>query len=112
MPLKESRLQRVYELLDELSDAERMQVLGRIAVRVDNAGPRIKRKSGVCGGNACVAGTRIPVWLLVRARQLGGSEEEILADYPALDRDDLNSAWAYYALHREEIAQQIASNEN
>ena len=33
---------------------------------------------GVCGGAPCVVRTRIPVWVLVRARQLGVSDEEIL----------------------------------
>ena len=107
-----SRLQRVYELLDGLSDAEKVRVFGRLAFCVEDAPPRIERTSGVCGGDACVAGTRIPVWLLVRARQLGGSEEEILADYPSLNRDDLAHAWAYYALHRADITQQIASQDN
>ena len=74
--------------------------------------PSIERTPGVCGGEACVAGTRIPVWVLARARQLGGTEEEILADYPCLSRSGLNAAWAYCALHRADIAQQIESNES
>lgn len=66
---------------------------------------------GVCGGDACVAHTRIPVWALVRARQLGVSDDEILADYPALSHHDIDNAWAYYKLHQAEIERQIASNE-
>lgn len=67
---------------------------------------------GVCGGDACIARTRIPVWTIVRAHQLGGSDEEILEDYPALSHHDLANAWAYYELHRADIDQQIASNES
>ena len=74
--------------------------------------PGIERTPGVCGGEARVAGTRIPVWVLARARQLGGTEEEILADYPSLSRSGLNAAWAYCALHRADIAQQIEINES
>ena len=74
--------------------------------------PGIERTHGVCGGEACVAGTRVPVWVLARARQLGGTEEEILADYPSLSRSDLNAAWAYCALHGAAIEQQIESNES
>ena len=74
--------------------------------------PGIVRTRGVCGGEACVAGTRIPVWVLARARQLGGTEEEILADYPSLSRSDLNAAWAYCALHRADVEHQIESNES
>jgi hypothetical protein len=35
------------------------------------SGKRITKTSGVCGGEACIAGTRIAVWLLVEAQQLG-----------------------------------------
>ena len=66
---------------------------------------------GVCGGDACVARTRIPVWALVRAHQVGVSDDEILEDYPGLSRHDIDNARAYYDLRQAEIEQQIASNE-
>ena len=99
-----SKLQTVCNLIDELSRAEKAEALRRIVVI-----PGIERASAAA---ARVARTRIPVWVLVRARQLGGSEEEILRDYPALIRDDLDNAWAYYALNRDDICQQIESNES
>ena len=102
-----SKLQTVCDLIDELSRAEKAEALRRIVVISG-----IEREHGVCGGVARVARTRIPVWVLVRARQLGGSEEEILRGYPTLSRDDLDNAWAYYALHRDDIYQQIESNES
>ena len=71
----------------------------------------IERTPGVCGGDACVVYTRIPIWVLVRAHQLGVSDDEILADYPALNHHDIDNAWAYYKLHQAEIERQIASNE-
>jgi uncharacterized protein (DUF433 family) len=40
--------------------------------------------------------TRIPVWVLVRSRQLGVSEADLLRSYPALHAEDLANAWAYY----------------
>jgi uncharacterized protein (DUF433 family) len=55
--------------------------------------------------------TRIPVWTLVRARQLGVSDGEILSAYPTLRAEDLANAWAYWRAHREEIEQQIRENE-
>ena len=72
----------------------------------------IERIPGVCGGDACVVRTRIPVWVLIRAHQLGGSDETILEDYPSLSHHDLDSAWNYYELHRADIDQQIANNES
>ena len=72
----------------------------------------IERTPGVCGGDPCVRRTRIPVWLLVRAQQLGSSDEDILVDYPTLSHQDLDNAWHYYKQHRADIDQQIADNES
>ena len=65
---------------------------------------------GVCGGDACIAGTRIPVWLLELARRTGVSEEELLEGYPSLRRENLAEAFAYAQLHAEEIEAQIRDN--
>ena len=73
--------------------------------------PGIECTPGVCGGDPCIARTRISVWVLVRARQLGISDEELLESYPTLNQYDLDNAWAYYELHQADIEQQIASNE-
>ena len=71
----------------------------------------IDSNPAVCGGAPCILRTRIPVWLLVQARQLGTSEADILRSYPTLTAQDLTNAWAYYRSHREEIEQQIDENE-
>jgi uncharacterized protein (DUF433 family) len=63
----------------------------------------IERTEGVCGGSARVVGTRIPVWQLVAARNLGVSEAQLLIDYPALRAEDLVNAWSYARSHLEEI---------
>ena len=39
---------------------------------------RITKTLGVCGGDACIRGHRIPVWVLVGYRKLGASDAEIL----------------------------------
>jgi Protein of unknown function (DUF433) len=44
--------------------------------------------------------TRVPVWLLVRARQLGTTQAELLRSYPSLRAEDLANAWAYYRGYR------------
>ena len=73
--------------------------------------PGIDTTPGVCGGEACIAKTRIPVWLLVQARRLGASEADLLRNYPSLCAEDLASAWVYAEAHQYEIDQQIADNE-
>jgi type III restriction enzyme len=71
----------------------------------------IQKTPGVCGGRACVQGHRIPVWGLVRYRQLAMSDVEILKAYPMLTPADLQAAWEYYAANRVEIDHDIAENE-
>ena len=64
---------------------------------------RITKVAGVCGGRASVAGHRIPIWGLVRYRQLGLSDSKILEAYPSIEAADLEAAWEHYAIHRDEI---------
>jgi uncharacterized protein (DUF433 family) len=71
----------------------------------------IEKTPGVCGGAARVGGTRIPVWQLVEARNLGVSEAQLLIDYPRLRAVNLVDAWAYAENHPDEIATQIQQNE-
>lgn len=69
---------------------------------------RIERTPGVCGGRSRIAGTRIPVWTIVRYQQDGATTEEILRSFPSLDKADVGAAAAYYAAHRKEIDADIA----
>jgi uncharacterized protein (DUF433 family) len=71
----------------------------------------IERTPGVCGGDACIAGTRIPVWVLEGFRRLGWTEAKILANYPTLRAANLVDAWAYVDTHRQEIDEAIRQNE-
>lgn len=65
----------------------------------------------MCGGEPCIVRTRIPVWLLERARRLGTSEAELLRAYPTLRAEDLANAWAYVRSHGDEITRRIEENE-
>ncbi|MBF0101777.1 MAG: DUF433 domain-containing protein [Desulfobacterales bacterium] len=69
--------------------------------------PGIESIPTVCGGEPCIVRTRIPVWLLVQAKQLGTTDGELLQWYPTLRVEDLVNAWAYFRSHRDEIIQQI-----
>ncbi len=73
--------------------------------------PGIEKTPGVCGGSACLANTRMPVWLLAQARRGGVSEADLLLDYPALRAEDLVNAWAYVSTHQAEIEEDIRQNE-
>ncbi len=74
-------------------------------------GSGIETTPGVCGGDPCIACTRIPVWLLESYRRLGMPESEILSNYPTLRAVDLVNAWAYVDAHSDEIERQIRDNE-
>jgi uncharacterized protein (DUF433 family) len=71
----------------------------------------ITKQPDRCGGDACIRESRIPVWVLVNYRRLGGSDAQLLRDYPSLKPADLEAAWQYAAAHAEEIDRAIRENE-
>jgi uncharacterized protein (DUF433 family) len=58
---------------------------------------RITMDPAVCHGKPCVRGLRYPVETLLELLSSGMTHEEILADYPDLERDDLLAVLAYAA---------------
>lgn len=106
-----SALHDLEKLLEKLTRSEKAQVLQWIVRDLGDAFPGVESTPGVCGGEACIVRTRIPVWLLVQARRLGTSEADLLRAYPTLRAEDLANAWAYYRAHRDEIDRQISEHE-
>jgi uncharacterized protein (DUF433 family) len=66
----------------------------------------------VCGGEARITNTRIPVSMLENYRRLGLSEEQLLESFPGLGPEDLANAWHYVRFHREQIDRWIEENES
>lgn len=95
-----------------LAPREKAQVIQLLAQSLEHSWRGIEKTPGVCGGDACIVGTRIPVWVLVNARRLGISETELLRDYPALSATDLANAWVYASGYAEEIEAAIQENED
>jgi uncharacterized protein (DUF433 family) len=104
-------LRQVEELLPCLSRAEKAQLLRLVVQELDDAFPGIDSSPGVCGGEACIVRTRVPVWALEQSRRLGMSEDQLLRSYPTLRAEDLVNAWAYVRSHRVEIEDDIRENE-
>src|SRR6478672_7321298 len=104
-------LQEAEEALSRMTRAEKAQVLQWVVQDLGDAFPGIENNPDVSGGESCIVRTRIPVWLLVQARNLGTTEADLLRSYPTLRAEDLTNAWAYYRSHREEIDAQIHENE-
>jgi uncharacterized protein (DUF433 family) len=104
-------LQELEAQLLALTPTEQAEAI-QILTRALGSGTRgITNTPGVCGGEACIEQTRIPVWLLVSYRQQGSSDAELLGFYPHLSAADLVNAWAYAETHSEEIAAAIHKNE-
>ena len=104
-------LEKSSELLAQMSRAEKAQLLQWAAQDVAAAWPGVESLAEVCGGEACIVRTRIPVWLLEHARRLGASEAKLLRDYPTIAAQDLVNAWGYARANRAEIDAAIAANE-
>lgn len=56
-------------------------------------------------GEPCIAGTRIPVRMIVGSLADGLTGEQVVAEYPQLSLEDVYSALAYAAevLHQESL---------
>jgi uncharacterized protein (DUF433 family) len=59
--------------------------------------PRITSDPKVCGGDPCVAGTRIPVHIVLSHLAGGDSLETILDNFPTLKREDISACLEFAA---------------
>lgn len=58
---------------------------------------RITFDPEILGGRACIRGMRIPVSVIVRQIANGATWEEVLVDYPDLEREDIEQSLGYAA---------------
>jgi uncharacterized protein (DUF433 family) len=58
---------------------------------------RITADPEILGGKACIRGMRISVSLVVNLVASGMTSDEIMADYPDLEPDDIRQALQYAA---------------
>ena len=58
---------------------------------------RIQVDPAIHHGDACIAGTRVPVSVIVGSVAEGDSWDQILASYPQLTRADIQAALQYAA---------------
>jgi uncharacterized protein (DUF433 family) len=62
----------------------------------------ITRDAGICGGEPVVTGTRVTVRTILASLAEGMTDEEILAEFPTLDRHALRAVIAFAAVSAEE----------
>jgi uncharacterized protein (DUF433 family) len=66
---------------------------------------RIIVDPNICFGKPVIRGTRIWVALIVENLAEGLTEDELLQEYPGLERDDIRAALAYAAeISRERVS--------
>jgi uncharacterized protein (DUF433 family) len=63
---------------------------------------RISQQPGIMGGKACILGTRVTVGMIVGQISSGATVDDVLADYPYLQRGDIMQALRYAAWLAEE----------
>ena len=56
---------------------------------------RITMMPGVCGGRPCIRGLRIRVKDVLELLAAGATREELLDDYPYLEKDDIAAVLEY-----------------
>ena len=69
---------------------------------------RITVEPGKCGGRPCIRGMRMRVTDILQLLSADASYEEILEDYPDLERDDILAAIAYAARQTDHVVLQSA----
>lgn len=90
-----------------LTPAEKAEAIRILTESINKSWRGITKKDGVMGGDACIAGTRIPVWLLVSYRRQGATDAYILDAYPQLSAADLVNVWAYAEAYSDELEKAI-----
>ena len=63
---------------------------------------RITQQPDVMGGKPCIRGMRVTVGMIVGQIGAGRSIDQLLADYPYLQREDIMQALRYAAWRSEE----------
>ncbi len=63
---------------------------------------RITQQPAVMAGKACIRGMRVTVGMVVSQIAVGRSVDDVLADYPYLEREDVMQALRYAAWRADE----------
>ncbi len=99
---------RDYDRVLRLARLRRQSVGDVLADLAAQPAFQIERTPGVQGGEACIVGTRVPVWVLAAMHRRGDTAEEIMEAYPNLTAAQIHAALSYYYDHRDEIDAVIA----
>jgi uncharacterized protein (DUF433 family) len=107
MTLKELETQ-----LLALNPVEKAEIIQVLTQSLGSGSRGITKTPGVMGGDACIADTRLPVWLFVSLRHQGATDAELFNAYPQLTAADLVNVWAYAEAHPDEIETALQEQED
>ena len=68
---------------------------------------RISIDPQICHGQACVKGTRVPVYQIVKMLANGDTADDLLREYPSLKQEDIWACLDYTASLAEEYISPI-----
>lgn len=74
-----------------------------MATMAHQATERITHDAAVMGGRPCIRGMRVTVGAIVGLLATGKTEDEVLAAYPYIEREDIHAALAFAAWRSEEV---------
>jgi len=72
---------------------------------------RITQNPAVMGGKPCIRGMRVTVGMIVGQIGAGVSSEELLSDYPYLEKEDIMQALRYAADIDKGVLVTVSENE-
>jgi uncharacterized protein (DUF433 family) len=76
--------------------------MGGATGKLKNYEERIVRDKRICGGEPVFKGTRVTLRTVLASLADGDSAEEVLADFPSLQAEDVHAAIAFAAASAEE----------
>ena len=70
---------------------------------------RISINPEVRSGKPCIRGTRITVYDILEYFAGGMTEDQILEDFPSLEREDIRATLAFAAVRERRLASSVAA---
>jgi len=77
---------------------------GIMVLDMANLNPRITVEPGKMGGKPCIRGLRFTVYDMASYLASGMSEDEILKDFPYLEKEDFQAVYEFFASIPERIS--------
>jgi len=107
---------QTFQRVAQLAQATRRTIDQVINDLADQPATYVESRPGMQGGEPCMRGTRIPVWVLAAMHKQGDTAEDILDAYPNLNAAQVHAALSYYYEHRAEmdaviLAQNVQHNQ-